>query len=162
MRPIKDTSLHLIPPKREDTFEKRLGRDVWRKFREVYALNKIERIQSNSLKAEIFKTIQQQLKFYELDDESEFELNERRRERLPAQEVETFDKEATQLFYHRKDVARLNNQKILDLNRPLFKFAATSSNHRTIKEKDDRLRKLNKDLYLSVGTKVFITENLNT
>ena len=79
---------------------------------------------------------------------------------LSADAINSF-KDATRLFYSKKEVNKYNGKKLRDLGTPVAKCSAAHSGSNARKATADTAGRLERDLFLARGAKVMLAKNLH-
>ena len=120
-------------------------------------LEEVKRIDNTDKDAEKFINLQNKVRDGKVDKKTIEEL----RARVPiTKSQKAYFDDAVRIYYTHTEVNRYCYSKLLNQNKPIYKIDALHNNPKGKKLEDDEFMQLKDTLYLTIGSPVFVNQNL--
>jgi ATP-dependent exoDNAse (exonuclease V) alpha subunit len=137
------------------------GMRLYRHFNRTVTLSVVMRQQGEDEEAQRFRTALSHLRQNTVTTEDYNLLSQRVQAALPPDEVQLFQ-DALHIYATKEEVRERNYQRLRDLNVPVLISHATHQGHKAKKASTDEAGNLQSTLYLAIGAKVMLTQNVWT
>jgi hypothetical protein len=135
------------------------GQQAYRALDTTVRLTQLMRQDGDDEETLRFRRALEELRVYQVSQQSWQLLNTRVRNQLTRDEVESFD-DALRLYFRREEVRIYNHRRLRDYKQPILKIKSTHTGRGAEGANDDEADGLDPELCICLGARVMLTDNL--
>jgi hypothetical protein len=135
------------------------GQQAYRALDTTVRLTQLMRQDGDDEETLRFRRALEELRVYQVSQQSWQLLNTRVRNQLTRDEVESFD-DALRLYFRREEVRIYNHRRLRDCKQPILKIKSTHTGRGAEGANDDEADGLDPELCICLGARVMLTDNL--
>ena len=135
------------------------GQQAYRALDTTVRLTQMMRQDGDDEKTIPFRRALEELRIYQVSQDSWQLLNSRVQNELTSDEVQSFN-DALRLYFCREDVRIFNHQRLRDCKQPILKIKSTHTGQGAEGANDDEADGLDPQLCICLGARVMLTDNI--
>jgi ATP-dependent DNA helicase PIF1 len=135
------------------------GQQAYRALDTTVRLTQLMRQDGDDEETLRFRRALEELRVYQVSQQSWQLLNTRVQNQLTHDEVESFD-DALRLYFRREEVRLYNHRRLRDCKQPILKIRSTHTGRGAEGANDDEADGLDPELCICLGARVMLTDNL--
>jgi ATP-dependent exoDNAse (exonuclease V) alpha subunit len=135
------------------------GQQAYRALDTTVRLTQLMRQDGDDEETLQFRRALEELRVYQVSQQSWQLLNTRVQNQLTPDEVESFD-DALRLYFRREEVRIYNHRRLRDCKQPILKIRSTHTGRGTEGANDDEADGLDLELCICLGARIMLTDNI--
>lgn len=135
------------------------GQQAYRALDTTVRLTQLMRQDGDDEETLQFRHALEELRVYQVSQQSWQLLNTRVQNQLTADEIESFD-DALRLYFRREEVRMYNHRRLRDYKQPILKIRSAHTGRGAEGANDDEADGLEPELCICLGARVMLTDNL--